>query len=163
MIRVVVNDTFPIAVSLEDSSGTMISGETVYFDIRRTDDTELSPPNSGILTESTVASGVYKSTVSINETGSFICYIKTDNYGTQTKDILVDPMPVADAVWSTSTATNLLSDVEFIRDVEGGRWYINNNQLILFKEDNITEIARFNLYDKDSNPADTNVFERVRV
>ena len=53
--------------------------------------------------------------------------------------------------------------VAFIRDIEGGRWKIENNQMIFYKDDNVTEVARFNLYDADGTPAETDVFERERV
>lgn len=53
--------------------------------------------------------------------------------------------------------------VEFIRDIEGGRWKIDGNQMIFYKEDNVTEIARFNLYDTQGQPTETDVFERERV
>ncbi|MHA2020925.1 MAG: hypothetical protein ACW96N_04370 [Candidatus Thorarchaeota archaeon] len=56
-------------------------------------------------------------------------------------------------------------NVEFIKDIEGGRWKINTstNQMIFFKNDNSTEIARFNLFDSGSNPTSECVFERVRT
>ena len=57
----------------------------------------------------------------------------------------------------------LLSDIAFIKNVEGGRWKIINNQMIFYKSDNSTEIARFNLYDKDGQLSEENIFERQRV
>jgi len=51
----------------------------------------------------------------------------------------------------------------FIAAIEGGRWEIISNQMIFYKEDNITEVARFNLLDKDGLPAEKNVMERTRV
>lgn len=53
--------------------------------------------------------------------------------------------------------------IEFIRDIEGGRWRINDNQMIFYKEDNVTEIARFNLYSADGQPAEVDVFQRRRT
>lgn len=56
-------------------------------------------------------------------------------------------------------------DVEFMKDIEGGRWKIDKltDQMIFFKADNLTEIARFNLFDRDGNAAFQNLFERTRV
>lgn len=56
-------------------------------------------------------------------------------------------------------------NVEFIKDIEGGRWRINTttNQMIFYKNDNTTEVARFNLFDSGSNPTSECVFERVRT
>ena len=58
---------------------------------------------------------------------------------------------------------NIASWTEFTKDVEGGRWKIEANQMIIYKSDNKTEVARFNLKDSSGNPAMTNVFQRERV
>jgi len=62
-----------------------------------------------------------------------------------------------------TSLTTLLSDIAFIKNIEGGRWKIINNQMIFYKSDNSTEIARFNLYDKDGQLSEENIFERQRV
>jgi len=59
--------------------------------------------------------------------------------------------------------TAIANDTSFMKDIEGGKWTIVNDQMIFFKADNLTEIARFNLYDADGNPTMTNVMERERV
>ena len=51
----------------------------------------------------------------------------------------------------------------FLAAIEGGRWKIITNQMIFYKEDNVTEVVRFNLLDKDGQPAEKNVMERTRV
>ena len=48
-------------------------------------------------------------------------------------------------------------------DIQYGRWYINNNQMIFYKEDNVTEVARFNLFDDNGNPTMDAVFDRVKI
>lgn len=53
--------------------------------------------------------------------------------------------------------------VDSIYDVQFGRWRIVGDQMIFFKEDNSTEIARFNLFDDAGNPTMDAVFERVKV
>lgn len=70
---------------------------------------------------------------------------------------------IVTAVWNHSKANQISSDVLFIKNIEGGKWEIVNNQMIFFKEDNITEIARFNLYDEEGVLANTNIFTRLRV
>jgi len=55
------------------------------------------------------------------------------------------------------------SAIEFIKQIEGGRWKIINNQMIFYKNDNTTVIATFNLFDISGNPAMANVFERKRI
>lgn len=55
------------------------------------------------------------------------------------------------------------SNVSFLKDIEGGKWTIVNNQMVFFKADNMTEIARFDLFDGDGNRTMTNVLTRERV
>lgn len=61
----------------------------------------------------------------------------------------------------------ILLDVAFIKSIEGGRWLVDESakQMIFYKSDNLTEVARFNLLDKNGVatgvPADA--FERTRV
>lgn len=62
-----------------------------------------------------------------------------------------------------TSLTALLSDIAFIKNIEGGRWKIVDNQMIFYKSDNETEVARFNLYDKQGNLSEENIFERQRV
>lgn len=55
--------------------------------------------------------------------------------------------------------------VSLIKDFTEGRWRIdkNTNQMIFYRGDNTTEIARFNLYDSAGNPTIENVFDRQKV
>jgi len=65
----------------------------------------------------------------------------------------------ADAVWAHVDALAVMSDLAFVKKIEGGRWAISSGQMIFYDEDNITEIARFDItYDGDQNPV-----ERTRV
>lgn len=66
---------------------------------------------------------------------------------------------VADAVWTDANGLSVLSDLAFIKSIEGGRWHIVGNEMIFYQDDNTTEIARFTLsYDINGNPD-----ERVRT
>jgi len=48
---------------------------------------------------------------------------------------------------------SILSDTEFIKEIEGGKWEISGDQMIFYKSDNATEIARFNITEDESgNP-----------
>jgi hypothetical protein len=73
------------------------------------------------------------------------------------------PSQVADAVWAHSTAIQALSEVAFIKAIEGGRWKIVANQMIFYSSDNVTEIARFDLKAANGSPTMNNPMERVRV
>lgn len=76
---------------------------------------------------------------------------------------------LSDQIDSVKEQTDKIStiqlDVSFIKDIEGGRWVRDGHQMIFYKDDNITEIARFDLYKKDGNLAeeDEDVFERRRI
>lgn len=79
-----------------------------------------------------------------------------------------DVAVVLDAVYSdvgmiTGTLNIVASDVEFIKHIEGGRWRIVNDQMIFYKSDNATEVARFDLYDQFGAPSSETVFERRRA
>lgn len=48
---------------------------------------------------------------------------------------------------------DLLSDMGFVKDVEGGKWAIAGNEMIFYKADNTTEIMRFTITrDSNNNP-----------
>ena len=66
-------------------------------------------------------------------------------------------------VWGDASAIQLLSDVAFIKKIEGGRWKIESNQMIFYEDDNTTEVARFNLFDSGGDPAMENIYDRQRV
>lgn len=53
--------------------------------------------------------------------------------------------------------------LQSVYDMQFGRWKILNKQMIFFKADNVTEIARFNLLDDSGNLSVDAVFERVKV
>jgi len=72
---------------------------------------------------------------------------------------VITAQDMADAVWQHA-------DGIFIKDMEGGRWKRDGNQMIFYKDDNITEVARFDLKKFDGTPAtesDDEVAERVKV
>jgi hypothetical protein len=63
------------------------------------------------------------------------------------------------AVWTGANGLAVQSDLSFIQKIEGGRWVISGGQMIFYDDDNVTEVARFNLtYDANQNPT-----ERTRV
>lgn len=112
MIRVDILESFPIVVSLVDElTGTLTSGATVTYDVRDSSDASLIPPITGTLTESTVASGVYKTFISIPTSGSYVCYASSSTYLTNTEDILVNPESVYDVVKQTLHYNTAIEDV----------------------------------------------------
>lgn len=53
--------------------------------------------------------------------------------------------------------------IQKIYDIQFGRWKIENNQMIFYKEDNSTEVVRFDLFDESGKPSMEVVFERLRA
>lgn len=90
MIEANKNELFPITVSLLDElTGRLVSGGVVTYDIRTIDDALLAPPVSGTLSESSVEVGIYKTEVSIESFGTFICYASCDGYMAGTENIVI--------------------------------------------------------------------------
>ena len=56
-------------------------------------------------------------------------------------------------------------DQKMARYIHTGRWIVdeNNNQMIFYEDDNVTEIARYDLKDKSGNPSVESIFERTKV
>lgn len=55
------------------------------------------------------------------------------------------------------------ADLQFLRDIEGGKWEIVGEQMIFYKANNTTEVARFDLFNEAGIPSAQNVFKRERV
>lgn len=99
----------------------------------------------------------------------------TSGYEAEAQDVLlfgqagaVTPAQVAAAVWEASMAAHnnpgtFGGGVNRIYDTESGRWQIINNQMVFYKEDNVTEIMRFNLYTRDGQPTEDLVMHRRRA
>jgi hypothetical protein len=80
-----------------------------------------------------------------------------------------NPTYVAQHVWDLIPITPLANSMgDFIIklwDEAGGKRKLDatTNQEIFYKEDNVTEVMRFNLFDRNGNPTVEDVYERVRV
>jgi hypothetical protein len=53
------------------------------------------------------------------------------------------------------------SKISTIKQIECGRWKIENNQMVFYNEDGITPLLTFDLKDVLGNPSIVSVFERV--
>jgi hypothetical protein len=92
MIRVDINEVFPIVVSLVDEeTGYLAIGQNVNYDIRYTDDSPLAPAISGVLVESTIQPGIYKTLESIPTSGQYIVYATCSGFVSNTEEIIVNP------------------------------------------------------------------------
>lgn len=65
----------------------------------------------------------------------------------------------------TSIKSSLDADLTFVKDMLGGQWRIDdqNFQMVFYKDDNTTEVARFDLTDNKGDPSFLSVFLRKRV
>lgn len=65
----------------------------------------------------------------------------------------------------TGSMATALANIQFLVDMEGGRWRLDptTNQMIFYKADNTTVVAKFNLFDINGNPTIDQVTERQRV
>jgi len=97
MIRVDKNEIFPIAVTLiDETTGELAPGQTVYYDIRQMNDAALSPPINGTLIESTVEPGIYKTTAAIPDDGSYVIYATCSGFISNTEEAIVNPESIYD-------------------------------------------------------------------
>lgn len=69
----------------------------------------------------------------------------------------------ASPAYATEDHSLMEEQTQFNYDISGGRWKIVNNKMIFYKEDNVTEITRFNLLDDTGSPTMDDVHERVKV
>jgi hypothetical protein len=97
MIRVDKNEVFPILVSLiDENTGQLAAGQTVYYDIRKMDDLPLSPPIAGALPESAVEGGIYRTTENIPVAGEYTIYATCSGFITNTEEVIVNPESIYD-------------------------------------------------------------------
>ncbi len=74
-------------------------------------------------------------------------------------------------VWSVTTAPNVFAteevkiDQKMARYIHTGRWEIEeaNKQMVFYQDDNSTEIARFDLFDRTGTKSIDELFERRLV
>jgi len=114
MIRVNTGEYFPILVSLVDeASGTNASGEVVYYDIRHDDDSILTPPVSGTLTESTTEPGIYRTTISLPDPGEYIIYASCEDsdYLSNIEGVIVNPENIYTLVKQTRQYNLSVEDI----------------------------------------------------
>jgi len=90
MIEANKNELFPITVSLFDEiRGELVGQKQVIYDIRTIDDNHLTPSVTGTLSESSVEDGIYKTELSLPESGSYICYATCSGFITSTEEIMI--------------------------------------------------------------------------
>lgn len=86
-------------------------------------------------------------------------------------DALLNTETISNRVWNenlsnfniSNSAGEIIKKISNISDIESGSWEISGTQMIFYKPDNITEIMRFDLFDKNNNPSGNEIFKRVKV
>ena len=112
MIRINQGEQFPILVSLlDESSGSLSSGKTVYYDIRDILDNQLSPPVSGTLTESTIEPGIYKTTATIDLAGTYVIYCTCSGFLSNTEEVIVNQENIYDVTKQNRVYNTYVEDV----------------------------------------------------
>ena len=102
-------------------------------------------------------SGIYSASVHISE--GFIGHVLWDTGES-------NPVYASEDIDNTlNTLSAISSSVDATRQLTVGKWQIltSSNQMVFYKEDNTTEIARYNLFDESGVPSFSSVFERVKV
>lgn len=122
------------------------------------------PSTSGVYQ---TAPGIYAASISFADnfngqllwtcpvSGSFSAAYATEDQNVSNSDTRVDD--ILTAVAGVNVKLQELYDMNY------GRWRIINNQMIFYKEDNVTEVARYNLFNDLGVPSMDSVFDRVKV
>ena len=156
--------------------GTFEDGDTVTITIyNRTD--SLKPVDGAFCGTSIDSSGTfeYAYTPTVIKQTNYLWIMTNGSYdfrgsftvggwpdAVKARTDLIPDIP-AEAGEYTAALGTITTALTFLHDIEGGRWRIVDNQMIFYKSDNETEVARFNLFDADGNPAMENIFDRQRV
>ena len=91
MIKANKGEFFLLIVSVTDEEeGELVSGKLVTYDIRTVSDSQLVPPINGILPESTIEVGIYRTEISIPTSGYFICYTTCSGFLTNAENISIN-------------------------------------------------------------------------
>jgi|MDTB01.2.fsa_nt_gb hypothetical protein len=102
-------------------------------------------------------SGIYSGSIHLSE--GFIGHILWDTGGSA-------PVYASEDVDNTlNTLSFISSSIEHTKHMTAGRWQIltASNQMVFYKDDNTTELARYDLFDETGEKSYTSVFQRVKV
>lgn len=136
------------------------TGDTVTIDIYRLSDDVKVVDTAAVTEISSTGTFKYLFNIVVTEKTEFLLIMDNGTTDKRGKIILGGyPDDLSDQLV-------LVGDtVDFIKEVEGGRWKIdkNNNQMVFYKSDNVTELTRFNLFNEYGIADFENIFDRRRV
>lgn len=123
---------------------------TVGYTLYDTSGTVYTPRTSAGVFEIGMGTGIY---------GANITFASGFN-GT----ILWDTGQGASTVYAMDEYNGLEEDLLFIKAVTGGRWKLDpiNNFMIFYAEDNLTQVAKFSMYNSVNQPSVLEVHQRIR-
>lgn len=111
MIKVNKNESFPLVVSLLDEGTTsLVSGQTVSYDVRNTNDETVSVL-SGSLVESATEVGIYSVLLSLPESGTYIIYIKSYGFVSEAESVMVNEDNLVEIIKSNRSYNTSIIDV----------------------------------------------------
>jgi len=89
-------------------------------------------------------------------------YIVKAYIGDENKNLIED---IGIQILRIPDMPELIDDIKaktnLIKKYLANRWKIENNKLIIYDDDKVTPLLVFDLYDKDGNPTEVNVYDRV--
>ncbi len=106
-----------------------------------------------------------RSTTGVHEVGSSTgIYAAQVTFATQFSGSILWDTGVTPTAYAAEQYNPTAENVEFIKDIEGGRWVIDSasNQMVFYKSDNVTEVATFGLSGSSGLPTVDQVFRRNR-
>ncbi len=107
-----MSESFPMVVSLlDEETNSLATGKVIYYDVRNLDDSKLSPPVSGTLTESSIEGGIYKTSMSVDFSGNYICYITCSGFLSNTEELVINPENIYDIVKRNTNYNLSVEDV----------------------------------------------------
>jgi len=109
---------------------------------------------------------VPRTTVGVNEVGTDTgIYGAQITFATEFSGSILWDTGGASAVYATEEYNPTDERLKFNFDISGGRWVLDGtaNQMIFYRSDNSTEIARFDMKDDAGAPSVDAVFSRTRT
>ena len=111
------------------------------------------------------STSVGRSTTGVHEVGTSTgIYAAQITFATQFSGSILWDTGSSSPVYAAEQYNPTAENIEFIKDIEGGRWTINGttNKMTFYKSDNTTVVAEFDLQDSSGSPSVSEVFTRLR-
>lgn len=148
-----------------------LTGQIGYTIIDQFGDVVSTRTTTGIY-ELVPGSGIYAATVTFPDdfrgtllwdSGETSPVYASEQFNIEENNPVVDENNVIlNQIVGTLTITS--TSLQFLVDMEGGRWRITpGNQMVFYKADNVTEVARFNLFDINGDPTNDGAADRRRI